>query len=296
MANDFTEYTVAAAFTGTDAERRAFKVASRDPFELTETAHDFSIDPMVADCHAGGAVPASGTALPAGGMINLANDNALALPAGLRKVATVKPGAGAFNLIDTGGGVIGLTDPAPGNGRGMILQKAGLADNLVGHPPSEGWLDFLQIAWFRPAALGYQSVFGYGTGGQRFYGVYMNGGGALLEPLSGKGFAAVTANTWCQTAAHFRFAGGNIYVRTFLNGAEISPATGNVAIATSQATMNGWAFASGKALIGGNNTDPSTGGAIGAFDRIFTGIAEHVLDPQELVTANWNAKRARYGV
>ena len=291
--------TADSSFSLTSTLRRAMTMRSADPAKLARPAHDFIIDARTGAGHASGTLPAENAAIGSGGLVNLGRNSHTALPAGIRGAVTAKAGTNAtvVNYATDGSGRGGIKDPVPAFNRGALVQKVAIADNLVGHPPSEGWHDFLCIAWIRPSAVN-GAAFGYGTPAERFWGGYIvNSAGSprFHDALTGGIIATGTADQWTQMALHYAFnAGtGTIAVRAFRNGAEVT-ITGGTAVTC--ATLTARAFATGKQMALGNNFDPSLTGLLARLERIFTGQANYTLDPLEEVQRNWTALRGEFGL
>ena len=166
--------TADSSFSLTATLRRAMTMRSADPAKLARPTHDFIIDARTSAGHASGTLPAENAAIGSGGLINLGRNSHTAVPSGMRGAVTLKAGTNStvVNYATDGSGRGGIKDPVPAFNRGALVQKVAIADNLVGHPPSEGWHDFLCLAWVRPSAVN-GAAFGYGTPAERFWGGYI---------------------------------------------------------------------------------------------------------------------------
>lgn len=292
-------YSADGSFALTDVQRRAMIMRSADPAKLARPAHDYILDPRGGPGHASGAVPPTGTALGAGGLINLARNSHRVLAAAVQGAASAKAGKNGtvINLADDGAGHVGIATPGALYNQGGIIQKAGIADNLVGHPPSEGWRDFLYLAWVRSAAA-QGSLGGYSTAAARFWGINIDIAAAkprFIDSLGGAIIANPAADTWVQVAVHCAFNTGTgvITSRRFFNRAEVG---GAVVSPLTTASMGALAFAAGWQGVCGNGFDQSLTGLLGRAERLFTGIADYTLDPLEEVVRNWDTLRASFGL
>lgn len=304
---DYTKTVIGpSAFVSSDAERRAFLVRSPDSMLLARTTHDYIFDPAIAAGYSGGAIPSIGAALPAGGLINVANDSPLGIPVGLRGAVTAVAVSGTNPLVaDDGEGGVAL---APVYSFDMpIIKKAGIADNLVGRPAAEGFLDFLWICWFKASDYKSAGLLGYGSPGiGPVWGASFSNSGAgaasgFFERMSARAIwpSPLAANTWWQGAAHYRFdTGGNhIYVRTFLNGTETNLGLAATPVSATPTGLSAQSTSGAQSTLFGDwggAADPV--GMVGRQERIFTGISGHTLDPLEEVQRNWAAVRGRYGL
>lgn len=299
---DAYSFSFPDAFSGSDAARRAFPVRSPDGFSQTRTTTDWIFDAAQGAYFGMVGIPANGTALPAGGMLNLANNSPLAIPAGLRGAVTLKSQAGKNATVETADSRVGIKQATGTNFTSTIVQKAGIADQNVGHPPTEGFLDFLVIDWFRPNALAQWGAIGCsnnnaGSQQQKFWGFGSNPGGTVFEVLStATRPIPVVPNRWQQVAIHYRFdtVGGAIYVRSFYNGNEVNATAAATPVAMTPAAMTALPHANTQTQVGGNYIDSAFDGLTGRVERTFTSIAGHTLDPAEEVARNWNTLRSQF--
>lgn len=288
------------SITGSDAARARFPLRSRDPALLTRLTSDWCLDATVAVGHASGTLPADAAALGAGGLVNLANNSPLAIPAGLRGAVSCVANGAAPSFSNSGAGNRGINRNGEATSAGLRIAKVGIADVDVGHPPSEGFLDFLFLIWARPSALNYWSLAGcsnnnFGADMVKFWGITCNGGGAVQESLSGRGLAGLAAGTWAQIGSHYSYntGSGAILVRSFINGGEVNAGLAATPVATTTAAMAAAISTATKSWIGSNGIDPCFKGLIGRAERILTGLPGNSLDPLALVVADFAVNRAR---
>lgn len=282
----------------TDALRARFPVRSKDPNFTTQLATDCSFDATVATGFATGTLPANGGTVGAGGMVNLANDNPPALPVAVKGAVTVAANSAAIAYVDTGAGARGMSWNGEGTANGGKVSKAAIADKAVWHPPTEGFLDFAFIVWVKPTILNYWSLVGCsnqnaGANQYKFWGLACNASAVFSETLSARPIA-IAAAVWNQVGVHYRYDVPNnlIYVRTFLNGAEVNTSLAGTAVATTPTALTAGATgdsanAHTKAMIGSNNIDPCLRGIVGRWDRHFTARTGNTLDPAVLVAKNY---------
>lgn len=293
--------TLPTGFIAADADLARLPVDAQDGYQLARTTTDWIFDASQGGYAGIIGTPGNGTNLPAGGMLNLANDNPLALPAPLRGAVTLKSQLSKDATVERDpNGYVGIEQAGGTNYTATLVQKVGIADTAIGHPPTEGFRDFVVIAWLYPYTLAHWSPIGCGnsTGAQtRFWGLVCSPGGVLSEVLSLRPIPLVTGK-WQQVAMHYRYdvAGNKIYVRTWLDGEEISPGTFATPVSMTPTAMAALPHADTQTQIGGNNVDQVFDGLIGRLERIFTGIAGHTLDPaQEVAVRNWTVLRPYYG-
>lgn len=284
-----------AAFTGAATDLAAFIVPSCDPAEMTKTSTHFTLDALTAYGYATGALPATGASLGAGGLVNVANDNPPALPSAAQGAvtATLSTGAQPVVRIDANGrGGLDFT------GAGALnLHQSSVADNLVGNPVAEGYIDFVVTAWVMQTTLASgapQGVAGCGTSGStKMWGWYLNQTDqSIREALTGATLLGLALNSWYQIGAHYSFntTSGAITVRLFANGAEI----GSAAVAsTTIATMAGWPTAATRTQVGSIMAFGPFSGVIADIDRVFTALAGHIIDPAVFVAAEYAANKTR---
>lgn len=285
------------AITGTDAERAKFPVRSPDPAFRTKLTTDWCVDATTAVGFQTGSLPADTANI--GTLVNVANDSPPALPVGIRGAVTALINLGAVTMTNGGAaGTRGITRNGEGTSNGVKVVKAALGANAIGHPPTEGFLDFLVIAWCKPTALNTWSLLGCsnnnsGSNQFKFWGIDCSAAGNFRESLSLRTLTGAAAGAWSQVAVHYRFdtSGGAIYVRTFVNGVEVNAASAGTAISTTPANMTAAGNTATRTLIGSNFIDVCFKGIIGRVERIFTAQSGNTLDPLLLVQQDYAANR-----
>ena len=275
------------AINGTDAQRARFLVRSPDPALQTKLTTDWTFDATTDAGFVDGVVPVPGGSVNSG-LANVARDNPSAIPATLRGVVRATEPAVIYGLAQQGFRGLRFNDPyAP-----LIVEKVGVTINGIGHPPTEGFLDFLMVAWIRPDYLGYWSAFGFsnnelGSNAYRYWGLTCNGGGVVLESMSGRQIDGLAANTWTQVGLHYRFSGNSIYVRTFVDGAETNLDLAGTPVSRTITDIAAAPIGYTRMAIGSNLVDPCIQGLIARVDRKFTGLAGNTLDPARMVAADY---------
>lgn len=283
------------AFTGTATDLAAFPVPSKDRFELTKTSTDIVFDALNALGHAGAALPSNNTALPAAGLVNVANDSPLAIPAAARGAATAARISVDPTFLIDGNGRGGI-DFAGGSGKPLLIAKAAVNAQDVGNPVVEGFKDFLMSVWAKPNSIpaggADRSMFGFGAlAVRRVWGFRLNanGGFVVAEGQTGNS-GTVTAGVWVHLAAHYAFNTGTgaITINTWKNGV---PQLVNGAHSATTANLTADVQTTMRCQIGQGIGGAVFDGVIPYASRIFTNIAGHVLDPATLVAAEYAATK-----
>lgn len=272
-------------------------IASNDPTELTLIAEDFCFDSRLAAGYVAGVLPAPGAAFPTSGLVSVARDDqpllaglgnaaALGRPVGSPAQTTLTPSTPA-----TPGSVAALGIDFTGTPSAYV-HKTGLADNVVCHPPSEGFIDHVMMAWVRMTAVpGGLNVFGSVLGGGLRFGGNLTPSDALNPSIT---FGSpVAVNTWNHLAIHYDFdtQANTTTVRRFLNGQEVgAPAAGLAPTAYPANT------AGGRCSVGGQSGSGGFPGTILRPRRVFTAIAGHALDPAKVVADEFAAVRTLVGI
>lgn len=283
--------------TATDAERAKMMVRSQDLSYMTRLTSDWTFDAITAAGHAAGSLPSNGATLPVAGLVNVAINSPAAIPVGLRGAVTAKANNGAVTdpTFDISAGIGGVN--FSGSKDPLQILKASIADNAVCNPIVEGYLDFLALTWIKPVALGNWGCFGLGDQGavNRIWGCYCNGGGNFKEALSDRIFTGVAAGAWSQIGMHYRYDTGanKIYVRTFVNGAEVNAGSAATAVTATPTSQTASSYTNAKMQIGGNRVDPAFNGTVARASRHFTAISGQTLDPLLLVQQDYAANHLR---
>lgn len=286
-----------AGLTGSAAALAAFPVESADQAMMTKTTTDWQFSGLTAFGYAGSAIPADGASLPAGGLVNVGVDSPKALTdnapsiVGAASAVVVNGTAPKVRIDSNGRGGIDFTGSSS-----LEVHKAGIANNNVGNPVAESFLDFVVTGWVKlTTAVGASpfGVFGCGTNGsQKMWGFYLNNSDqSIREALSGAILAIIGTNTWYQIAAHYSFntTSGAITLRLFLNGTEVGAAQ---VVSTTISTMTGWSTSATRTQIGAIMAFGPWTGVITEPHRVFTAIPGHVIDPAAFVAAEYAANKS----
>jgi hypothetical protein len=272
-------------------------IASNDPTEQTMITEDFCFDARVAAGFSSGALPAAGAAFPAAGLISVARDDQPALsrlanaaaighPAAGTPQTTLTPSvAGTSGLVTSLG--IDFTAATP-----AYIRKTGVADNVVGHPPTEGFMDHLMMAWVRMGAV---------PGGLNAFGSTINGGirfGGSLVPIDAVNNAltfgaALSIGLWYLLGIHYDFdvEADTTIVRRFLNGLEVGAAAAGIGPKAYVAAPS----AANRCAVGGQSGSANFPGIIARPTRIYTAVPGFLADPAAIVASRFANERAIFG-
>ena len=242
-------------------------IAANDRSGFATISDDFIFDAMDPNCYSGGVLPAVSAAMPTAGLVNLANDTALAISrTAAAGAVTAIPSDGTKLPTFSGKGLRFLS----GTCSPLNISKIGTTISRVAEPVLEGNVPFLDIVFFKINTFA-NAVSPYCAGlnnsTSRYGGFITTSAGGLIGAFPNQGTTIQpTASTWMQLACYHTFdpVGLQTTLRLYLNGAFLASDTG------SWTNTQGSANSSARAQIGGVAGANVMDGEVARVRRVYT--------------------------